>query len=102
MSRVDSFEFVLVLRNTKLYETGHCFAEFRLFRETEKIRKYEKKCFVLFRQIEKNVSFRSFAYFKLNFLPTLRISNLLFEFRTLYSNSSCVPFFEFHSFLSHQ
>ena len=38
----------------------------------------------------KNVSFRSFAYFKLNFVPTLRISNLLFEFRTFYL--SFVPF----------
>ena len=41
-NRDDSFVFFLALRNTKLYEKVHCFAEFRSFRETEKIRKYEK------------------------------------------------------------
>ena len=29
--------FLKVSRNTKLYETGNCFAEFRSFRETEKM-----------------------------------------------------------------
>ena len=60
-NRVDFFVFFLVSRNTKIYETRHCFAVFRSFRETKK-----------------NVSFRSFAYFHLNFVPSLRISNLLF------------------------
>ena len=42
--------FFLVSRNTELYETGHCFAEFRSFREMEKNTKIRKKCFELFRE----------------------------------------------------
>ena len=74
--------FCLFSRNTKLYKTGHCFAEFPLFRETEKNTKIRKKCFELFSETEKIISFRCFAYFPLNFLPSLRISYLFFEFRT--------------------
>ena len=37
--RVESNVFFFVSRNTKLHETGHYFAEFLSFRETEKIRK---------------------------------------------------------------
>ena len=55
--RVDSFVFFLVSRNTKLYETGHCFAEFRSFR------KIRNKVFRVVSRNGKNVSFRSFAYF---------------------------------------
>ena len=35
-TRVDSFVVFLVSRDTKLYETGRCFAESRSFRETDK------------------------------------------------------------------
>ena len=70
--------FYLVSRNTKLYETGHCFAEFRSFRETGQNTKIRKKGFELFRETEKNVSFRSFAYFRINFVLSLRIVYLLF------------------------
>ena len=42
-----------ISRNTKLFETGYCFAEFRSLRETEKNMKYEKKCFELFRETAK-------------------------------------------------
>ena len=45
--------FFLVSRNTKLYETGHCFAEFRSFRETENNTKIRKKGFrVVSRNLE--------------------------------------------------
>ena len=51
--RVDSFVFFLDSRNTKLHETGHCFAEFQSFRETEKNTKLRKKCFKLFCETSK-------------------------------------------------
>ena len=65
------------------------------FRETENIQNYEKKCLKLFRKTEKNISFRIFAYFQFNFLPSLQILNLLLEFCTFHS--SFVPLFEFHT-----
>ena len=55
------------------------------------LKKYEKKCFELFRETEKNIFFRSFVYFHINFVPSLRIVYLLFEFRTFHSRF--VPFF---------
>ena len=60
--------YFLDSRNTKLYGTGHCFAEFLLFRETEKI---QKKYFELFPESEKTISFCSFVYFPLNFVLSL-------------------------------
>ena len=93
--RVDSFLFF------KFREIRNCTKEFpvplRLDRFA-KLKKYEntKKCFELFRETEKNVSFRSFAYFHLNFVPSLRMSNLLFEFRTF--NSSFVHLFKFRTY----
>ena len=85
-TRVDSFVFLFVSRNTKLYETGHWFAEFRSFHETEKIWKFWKKCFELFREIERNVSFRSFVYLSLNYIPRLWVFYFLFEFHTICSS----------------
>ena len=55
--RVDSLVFFLVSRNTKLYETGWCFTEFRSFRETEKIRKSEKSVSSCFAKLK-----NSFCY----------------------------------------
>ena len=60
--------YFLDSRNTKLYGTGHCFAEFLSFRETEKI---QKKYFELFPESEKTISFCSFVYFPLNFVLSL-------------------------------
>ena len=56
-TRVDSFEFFFASRNTKLYETDHCFAEFRSFSETEKIRKYEKSVSSCFAKLKKSFRF---------------------------------------------
>ena len=78
-TRVDSFVFFQVSRKTKLYETGRCFAEFRSFRGTEKIRKYEKRvpsCFAKLRNCE--TMFRS--YFR------------TFSFKFCTYSSSFVPF----------
>ena len=75
--RVDSFVFFLVSRNTKLYETGHRFAEFRSFRETDKNTKKRKK---VFRVVSQNIEtmFRFlFSYIFVtifNFVHSLRIS----------------------------
>ena len=55
------FGIFLVSRKTKLYETGHCFAKFRSFRETEKNTKKSVSSF--FAQQQNNVSFRIFVYF---------------------------------------
>ena len=78
--RVDSFVFFLDSRNTKLHETGHCFAEFQSFRETEKKYKTTKKsvsnCFA---KLRNQVSFRIYVYF-------------LFKFCTFYS--SLIPFIQ--------
>ena len=60
-ARVDSFVF-LVSRKTKLYETGHCFAEFRKIEKNTKIRKYEKKCLELFRETAKQCFVSYFVY----------------------------------------
>ena len=60
---VDSFGFFFVSRSTKLYETGHCFAEFQSFREIEKNTKIQKSVSSCFAKLKNIVSFRSFAYF---------------------------------------
>ena len=46
--------FFLVSRNTKLYETGHCFAEFRSFRETGKNMKIQKSVSSCFAKLKKH------------------------------------------------
>ena len=43
----------LVSRNTKLYGSGSCFAEFRSFHETEEKKKIRKKCIELFCEMKK-------------------------------------------------
>ena len=105
VKRIHS-KYFLDSRNTKLYGTGHCFAEFLSFRKTEKI---QKKYFELFPESEKTISFCSFVYFPLNFVLSLWVSHLIFEFctfhlivyhffelftflRNVYLSSSCIPF----------
>ena len=79
---MDSFVFFLSFANTKLYETGHCFARFRSFRESEKNTKkafrvvsrnsvsscFAKQCFVSY--------FRTFSFkfctFSSSFVPSNR------------------------------
>ena len=97
-ARVDSFVF-LVSRKTKLYETGHCFAEFRKIEKNTKIRKYEKVFRVVLRNCETMFRFVFRIFFFFYFAPFIRVSYLLLEFRTFYSNvvtfySSFVPFFD--------
>ena len=93
-TRVDSFVFFLVSRNTKLYETGHCFAEFRSFREIRN---------KMFRETEKTFRFVVSHIF-------IEILCLLFEFRTFHSSLvplirflyllfKCCTFFELHRYL---
>ena len=79
-NRVDSFVFYLVSRNKKLSKTGHCFAEFRSFRKTEKNTKIGKMCFELFRETGKQcfVSyFRIFSFqfciFSSSFVPSIQV-----------------------------
>ena len=76
----------------KLYETGHCFAKFRSFCETEKNTKIQKKCLEVVSKTEKHVLLRSFAYFSLNFYTFSSNSVPLFQFRTL--QLSFAPVFE--------
>ena len=105
--RVDSFVFLLVLWNTKLYETGHCFAEFRSFRKTEKNTKVRKKYFELFRETAKQSFVSHFRIFSFQFVHSLRNLWLLLEFRIFYSSfvlfkSSFIPFivlFKLYKFL---
>ena len=70
----------------KLYETGHCFAEFRPFRDTEKIRKYEKK---VFRVVSRNRETMFRFVFSYNFV---KILYFLFDFHNFYS--SFVPLYQ--------
>ena len=72
--RVDSFVFFLDSRNTKLHETGHCFAEFQSFRETEKNTKLRKKVFqIVLRNFETKFRFVFTYIFFLNFAPFIRV-----------------------------
>ena len=63
------------------------------FAKLKKILKNDKKCFELLRETEKNVLFRCFAYFPLHSVPPIRLSYLLFEFRTF-----CLTFVHFSRF----
>ena len=101
-----SFGVFFVSRSTKLYETGHCFAEFQSFREIENNTKIRKKCFELFREtcetmlrlVFRIFSFKFCAYssifctFHSCIVPFIGISFILFKCRTFYS--SFVPFFD--------
>ena len=101
---VDSFVFLFSFAKYKLYETGHCFAKFRSFRKTRKKRKYKKKGFELFRKTEKNRFVSYFGIFSYKFCTIssncvhfIRVSYLLFKFRTFYS--WFVTFFELCRYL---
>ena len=74
LCRFNSFVFFFVSRNTKLYETGCCFAEFRSFRETEKSTKIRKKSVSSWK--------KSFRFVVSHIF--IKILNLLFEFRIFY------------------
>ena len=107
MLRLTVLYFFLVSRNTKLYETLRCFAKFCSFCETEKNTKIQKKCFKLFHEMVKNCFVSYFRIFSIKFWtfssifsPFIWVSHLLFVFRVFFS--SCVPFFEFHTVLTHQ
>ena len=98
---VDSFVFFLFsgMRNCTKQVTVS--SSFDRFAKLEKLRKYEKSVSSCFAKLKKNVSYRSFAYLHLFFVLSLRISNLLFEFRTFYSRY--VPFSIFNaSFAKHE
>ena len=75
-------------------------SEFRSFQNTKKV----------FRVLLRNGKNRFVSYFHIFllkcwtfssiFAPFIRVSHLLFVFRVFFS--SCVPFFEFHTVLTHQ
>ena len=73
--------FLLILRNTKLYETGHCFAKFRSFREIR-----NKVFRVVFAKLKKTFHFVVSHIF-------IEMLCLLFEFCTFHSRF--VPFIPF-------
>ena len=90
MARVDSFVFLLVSRNTKLYVTVTNRPLFRrVLVVSRNCKKYEKSVSSCFAKLKKSFGFVVSHNF-LSILYILRFSYILFEFRMFCS--SFVPF----------